>query len=114
MKKFIYIIEGTAEGCDYTLGCNLTYKIVKGTTLEEVRDRIIAEQVEEDFFDVEEFGVDDIQIYEIGDSLEFYLADYANDAKRIQEEENQFNEEQEILRKAEVIKQKRKGSSPQL
>lgn len=35
--KFILLLQGAGEGCDYTIGCNVTWKELKSTNIKDAK-----------------------------------------------------------------------------
>ena len=115
MKKYIYIMEGNS-GCDYSIGCGLTSGILDAENIENAKIKLL-KHIDEDYSDPEdkwsgvntireEYGIEEIDIYEITDSLTFEIIGMSNDYKRFKKEKEQEAEEAEILRRAEEIKLK--------
>ena len=43
MPKYAVLITGTGEGCDYTLDCNKTWRMVEANDIDECRNIILSE-----------------------------------------------------------------------
>lgn len=76
-KKFLAVIEGVGEGCDYTIGCNQTTNIVETTDATAAFTQILEDYGEtefrnwknpESFNDRKEFRIETITLYDITDT----------------------------------------------
>ena len=64
-KKFLIIISGKAEGCDYTIGCNTRVEEIEANSLEEAWEKY-SEKAEMDFNFLKEDGGDYGYYIELG------------------------------------------------
>lgn len=46
--KFIVIMKQNGEGCDYTIGCGMTYCEVEASSYEDAKDKVLYEDIDED------------------------------------------------------------------
>jgi len=118
--KFLFLLEGESEGCDYTLGCNINFEIIEATSqvkaVKMFYDEFIGSDLDTEEFNEslvhhkEEYGLEKITIYKIEESeiidLKFITENYQKESKLRKKE----LEEEEILRQAEIIKQNRNSN----
>lgn len=62
MNKYLVIIEGEGEGCDYTIGCNIRWDFYDAESLEDLKEQIIKrwysyEDAKEEEYYAPEIGV---------------------------------------------------------
>jgi len=79
-KKYIALIYGIGEGCDYTMGCNINFEIVGGESPKQAIDKILDDFSEtdfrefdspEDFEHYREWQIEKIELYEINPSSKY-------------------------------------------
>jgi hypothetical protein len=76
-KKFLAVIVGVGEGCDYTIGCNQTTTIVETADATVAFNKILEEYGETEFrnwenpddFDDHDFRIETITLYDITASI---------------------------------------------
>ena len=106
--KYIVIYDGGAEGCDYTLGCNIDYEERESESFDVLIEEITEEQKSEGFCATTDFGLDKIQIYEVPNKK---VLDIGKISKRELKEQEDAETKEEELEKLRELKEKYEGKS---
>ena len=101
MGKYIAVIYGIGEGCDYTIACNQTIKIVEAENEQEVLQKVL-----EDYDQIEDrvgckAVIDNVEIYELkNDGVQFNnLADKFYKEKEIYKNKLKEKNDRELYEK---------------
>jgi len=71
MKTFLVAMKGTGDGCDYTIGCNMRYKLVMSDktidelTQKEIQDALFHGEDDQDYINDKILGKEDNEISEL-------------------------------------------------
>ena len=105
--KYVMLITGYGQGCDYTIGCNLTWEEGEAENWEEISRR--AEQIAEDYGcgeissgGYEEERIEKIEILHVMDKRVWDLDGYKarkRATERALEDQEKEKEEREMLAK---------------
>lgn len=104
-KKFVALLTGAGEGCDYTIGCNFKFKIV------EAEDKAAAFEkfCEEFYWDSDGFSnelLDKVQLFELGEEFTEMFNECLEEEKSAKAQEKARAEEASDLAEFERLKNK--------
>ena len=112
-KKYLVILDGKAEGCDYTLGCNVRYEIFnsKEEVYEWIKDfKEEAEEVDEPYdYYIDEMGLSEIRIFTIEPEEDWDLEIERKDIKKEREQTEYKRKEREEMKKYRELEKKYGG-----
>ena len=107
MRKFIVLLTGRGEGCDYTIGCGYKFYFKEANSAQEVWNSIKSDYVnfEEDYIDKD--SLSKVEIVEVSkDSLSIDFDDVIKEFKLFQEKKRQIEQIEWDKREFERLKNK--------
>lgn len=104
MKHYIAIIVGPGEGCDYTIGCNNTWKVMRAENEDQVRDQILEEYGE--FNGSPDPDIEEIIVYETTPGSNIVYSNLAQRSINLHKAWQEDSEEMKERREYERLKQK--------
>lgn len=101
MPKYVALIAGTGEGCDYTLECNKTWRISEAKNIEEFRACVLEEFGMLDFENRPDTLIEQLIIFEASGEAQTIseLPVWFNAEHKRYKEQNVVNEERALYEK---------------
>lgn len=107
MSRYIAILTGKGEGCDYTIGCNRTTIEVTGETIEEAEQNLV-QHIEREYSGFsglkESYSDFDILLVEVAQSKEIDMQAYVAKEELAWQQKKQREKEQQERAEYERLK----------
>lgn len=97
MAKYVALITGRGDGCDYSIDCNVTFRKFEANSIDEAVEYVLENVVE--YYGYDRF--EDYEILEISGDITKDVDERINFIKDEQEKEEQ-KKEQEKLERSEL------------
>lgn len=107
--RFLVYYEGAGEGCDYTIGCNLSVHFLEGESVQEVIEKISSDLVREGRQETCWYSLDQleaIRVYSISEEHVIDLDSLQMQKDAIEKEKAERQKEQEERQLYEKLKTK--------